>query len=245
MWNDFNEKEVVIMIKYISGEIFGRPMCERSSIENTNNPILEKRELLKITLNHPGEKTVNVIMMNPSEADTQNSDKTVNRVINFFYKQPIIVENELGNNYGQIISDIKYINITNLFSLYNSQSNKLRDSINEITSQLSYSALKEIINSNINQIKNTLNNTDYIVLAWGNCPDNFHQFLYYYQAAEILDYITTTGKNNIYVFRIFDIKRQTECFLTKLGNPVHPINGNLLTLVKVNIDKYKGIEPVG
>lgn len=236
------------MTSYKRKQVVGDPECERVSIQGTinptlkNNPPLEKRESLRITLRRPGKKTVTVIMMNPAQADSKQSDPTVNKVINYFYRQPVSVENVVMDD-GQIrrIKDITYLNVVNLFPIYNPRSEKLYEIIAQICSQASYQALTDIIKSNHIVINNYLANSHYIVLAWGSCPKKFHEPLFYYRSMEVLRSIISMGKKDIFVFDVKISRQKTQAYLSRFGNPIHPSNGKLLNLVKVNLDEYKGI----
>jgi hypothetical protein len=131
--------------------------------------------------------------------------------------------------------------IANLFSIYNPQSNNLYENIDQIIRQSSYQILKHVIDSNKKTIKSIFSKSDYIVLAWGNAPENFHEFLYYNRVAEILECISAIASKEVFIFKHNNNRQKCNLSLTKIGNPGHPINGGIISLIKVEIDLYKGI----
>ncbi|KLI02554.1 hypothetical protein SINU_07450, partial [Sporolactobacillus inulinus CASD] len=71
-------------MKYNKLDVVGVPYCNKQSIVSNK---IEKREILNIELNKTGSKTITIIMMNPSKADSTCSDRTINKLITFFKKQ--------------------------------------------------------------------------------------------------------------------------------------------------------------
>lgn len=208
---------------YDKRKVIGKPKCDEKDIKDN----LKKRELLEIELNKKGDRVVTVIMQNPSKASSEESDITVDKIIKFFYDYDI--------------EKIKYIKVVNLFSIYESSSKDLHKRVNDAIKNTSTEDFKQILEHNIDKVKTTLNISNYIVLGWGDCPEKFNEILYYGQAIQILNYINKINKNNNYVFEICDNRHKIKHHLTQGGNPVHPINGPILGMVKVIIDEYKGI----
>lgn len=231
------------MVKYNYNQLACAPECKNNSIVWTESPMLEERRLLRLCLNRDGEKTVTVIMMNPSKANSEHSDKTVNQLIDFFFNQPISVENESSRK----VANIKYLDIVNLFSAYNPNSSHLYKNINQLVSQKTYGFFTELIKLNNTTIRDSIKDSDYIVLAWGDCPDKFNEILYYNQVVKTIKSITSYGRKEAYTFKIYNKRQDKILSITKKGNPVHvinAINGDIQCLIKVELDEYKGVVPV-
>ncbi|KJD40525.1 hypothetical protein QD46_07705 [Paenibacillus polymyxa] len=223
------------MAKYISKNIIGEPVCERSIIVQTDAKLIEKREILKIKLNKSGNKSVSVIMMNPSEADSAKSDGTVNKVIKFFVKPSHSPLNERNRE----ITDIKHLNILNLLPIYNHKSKGLNNDLDIIIKEQSKEQLQALFESNIELAIETIKTSDYVVLAWG-MPDEFPLPLYYKLAAKVLEEVIDSPKE-IFVFRVKNSRAKYH--LTKRLNPPHPSYCNLLGLVRVDVDACLRIVP--
>ncbi|MEC0244158.1 DUF1643 domain-containing protein [Paenibacillus dokdonensis] len=223
------------MAKYKARYVKGKPVCKRDEVVQTKDKKIEKREVLKIELNKPGNKTVSVIMMNPSEADSDKSDGTVNKVIEFFINQPYIPLNERDSE----ITDIKHLNILNLLPIYNPKSKGINNDLDILVNELTKEQLQALFESNINSAIKTLKASDYIVLAWG-MPDEFPLPLYYKLAAKVLEELIDSPKE-IFVFNVRNSR--AEYHLTKRLNPPHPSYCNLLGLVRVDIDACLRIIP--
>ncbi|CEN26830.1 DUF1643 domain-containing protein [Paraclostridium sordellii] len=187
--------------------------CDKSQLSNTIN--LSKREILELPLKCTGSHCATIILMNPSKADCTQSDGTVNKIIEFFYNH---------QSYN-----ISTLHITNLFPIYNTQSNTLYQDILNIKYNKSSLYLKSILTSNFQTIVNSANNSKMLVLAWGDCPKGFNGILYYNTISSILDNIKK--HNNIYVFDFNKIPK-----LTLHGNPRHPSRETIYTLQKVTVN---------
>ncbi|WJH36854.1 DUF1643 domain-containing protein [Paenibacillus sp. CC-CFT747] len=218
---------------YKDESIIGKPICQREILFQTDDKVIEKRELLQIELNKQGDKSVAIIMMNPSEADSNKSDGTVNKVIEFFLK----VQRPL-NEGSRKITDIKYLNVLNLLPIYNPKSKGLLDDLGIVSKEKSKEYLLSLLDSNIQINIETLRKSDYVVLAWG-MPDNFPLTLYFELAAKVLKEISSIKE--IYVFRVRNSKATYH--LTKHLNPPHPSYCQLLGLVRVDVDKFYRIIP--
>ncbi|WP_158630137.1 DUF1643 domain-containing protein [Cohnella sp. AR92] len=223
------------MAKYTARYIKGKPVCKRDEVVQTNDKKIEKREILEIVLNKPGNKTASVIMMNPSEADSDKSDGTVNKVIEFFVKPS---HNPL-NERDREITDIKHLNILNLLPIYNPKSKGLNNDLDIIISEKSDKKLQSLLESNMQLAIKTIKASDYVVLAWG-MPDEFPLPLYYKLAGKVLEEVIDSTKE-IFVFRVKNSK--AEYHLTKRLNPPHPSYCNLLGLVRVDVDACLRIVP--
>ncbi|MCL9634254.1 DUF1643 domain-containing protein [Bacillus zanthoxyli] len=235
------------MVNY-NWELVQEVNCLKEIIINDelNKVKVEKRELLELMLKKKRNESILVIMMNPSKADNNVSDHTINSIIDFFSQSSHhIIKGPCINP----ISKINKIFISNLFSIYNPKSKKLNESINKVIEYHSIDYLIELIESNHNKIFETVDEVDQIVLGWGDCPDNFHVTTYHVQITRVLDYLTTKKKDRISTFHIKNVRAsrrgiQSENMLTNKKNPVHPINGEIKGLLKVDIDPLYRISPI-
>ncbi|MEW4425863.1 DUF1643 domain-containing protein [Paenibacillus pabuli] len=225
------------LVRYRDCNISGKPTCDRGVIVQTDAKLIEKREILKIELKKMGNKSVSVIMMNPSEADSDKSDVTVNKVIDFFVKPSLSPLNERNRR----IADIKYLNILNLLSIYNPDSAGLNNDLDIIINERSNEYLQQLLESNIELAIQTIKASDYVVLAWG-MPDEFPLPLYFKMVAKILEELIDSPKE-IFVFHVR--KSKARYHLTKRLNPPHPSYCNLLGLVRVDVDAFLRIAPRG
>ncbi|WP_079506913.1 DUF1643 domain-containing protein [Mesobacillus jeotgali] len=224
------------MSRYIADYILGEPHCEKETIVNTKQNFIEKRDFLNIELNKQGYKTITIVMMNPSKADSRQSDNTINKLIEFFISHSIhSVDNGL-----KTIKDIKYLQILNLLPIYNPNSRAIYSDINTIIAEIGTEKLFSVLESNQKKIKEVLQDSHYIVIAWG-MPENFSLPLYFEQAAMVLRTLEASGKN-VYVFKMKSLKG-SEYYLTKHLNPPHPSKGIILSLVRVDVNSHYRIIP--
>ncbi|MDQ0975995.1 hypothetical protein QFZ31_005873 [Neobacillus niacini] len=146
-------------------------------------------------------------MMNPSKADYNTSDLTVNKVIKFAFIK------------GK--GSIGLINIVNLFPFYETQSSSLQAVINHVRNTPNIN-FKDIISLNNKIIKHSLQSSNYIVLAWGNPSDNINKKLHFDQCNYIKSYIRALKNNKTYV-----IKTHYKKILTNERYPRHPSRPSL------------------
>lgn len=93
------------------------------------------------------ERPLVVIMKNPSCADENNSDRTVNNILKFAHE----------NNYTKV-------HILNLYSLYSTDSKKIKYLVN------GDKKLVAVGEDNDKVIKETIENVEDIIIAWGTSP---------------------------------------------------------------------------
>ncbi|WP_051290030.1 DUF1643 domain-containing protein [Paenibacillus massiliensis] len=224
------------MTRYIASYINGNPICQRDVIVQTDDKLIEKREILRVELNKLGDKSVSVIMMNPSEADSTQSDVTVNKVIEFFVKpfqRPL-------NERNKRIAGVRYVNILNLLPIYNPNSKDLNNHLEIIIDEHSDEFLQLLLESNIQLTLETIRASDYVVLAWG-MPEKFPLPLYFSLAAKVLEEVIDSPKE-FFVFRVRNPKK-SRYHLTGYLNPPHPSRCKLLRLVRVDVDGFLRIIP--
>ncbi|PKF90070.1 hypothetical protein CW306_00595 [Bacillus sp. BA3] len=195
------------------------------------------RESIKITLNNNYSSRITFIMMNPAFANDNQSDDTVNGIINFIFNNSIQIVNTNEN-----IVDVGFLNVVNLFSIYNRDSRELWDDLLNIRSnnQLGEEEFKTLLDNNINTINNVINNhSDYIVLAWGLPNDIYISLaLYYRQIFEIQKIVKHSG------LPIFVPQTNNRPYLSKQETPFHPNKKRLTGLVKVEINNLNEIIPL-
>ncbi|MGG3480006.1 DUF1643 domain-containing protein [Peribacillus frigoritolerans] len=195
------------------------------------------RESIKITLNNNYSSRITFIMMNPAFANDNQSDDTVNGIINFIFNNSIQIVNTNEN-----IDDVGFLNVVNLFSIYNRDSRELWDDLLKIRSnnQLREEEFKTLLDNNINTINKIINNhSDYIVLAWGLPNDIYISLaLYYRQIFEIQKIVKHSG------LPIFVPQTNKRPYLSKRETPFHPNKKRLTGLVKVEINNLNEIIPL-
>ncbi|AET67568.1 Protein of unknown function (DUF1643) [Desulfosporosinus orientis DSM 765] len=208
---------------------------------------MEKRELLEFKLKKPGDKIALIIMMNPASANSSYSDGTINGLIEFLIND-CSVSNEVHQNKLRIINDISNILITNLFSIYNPNSKDLNKSLNKIIQYKSYEFLSKVIESNHKEIDEAISDSQYIIFGWGDCPKDFHTTVFHNQIIKVMQSIISHKKEELFVFHIINNRAKArgvafDNVLTKAMNPVHPSNGQITDLLRIDIDTIYRILP--
>ncbi|WP_182101680.1 DUF1643 domain-containing protein [Niallia taxi] len=241
------------MVRYKRHHIAGRPECDKYPIlDNDDNELIrndgssiEFRGMLRVDLNksEDARKNVHVIMMNPSAADSDESDGTINKVIKFFVEG--YDEEGYESSYQEIIDSIKYLNVFNILPIYNPNNDVLFDDFNTIISECGKGYLEALLEENIQRIIETLkdDSTDYIVLAWGGISDGFPFTLYYHLVCKVLDSLITSEKE-LFVFKTKSFAREDQDTLTLQFNPRHPRGCNLYDLVPVEVQSLYRIIPL-
>lgn len=128
---------------------------------NFNNANLKKRPLA-------------VIMKNPSRADENNSDRTVNNILEFAHQ----------NKYTKV-------HILNLYGLYSTDAQKVKELVN---------AGQEIVaigEENDKTIKDIIKNVEDIIIAWGTPPEGM-KVIYKKRVKKVMSFLE--GKKLYYVF---------------------------------------------
>ncbi|MEG0479369.1 MAG: DUF1643 domain-containing protein [Clostridium sp.] len=227
------------MVRKYDENLVSRVTCDSSYIDKTNDT-LEQRKKLKITLkNKKQEKTATIIMMNPSKADNDKSDKTVDAVVEFFGNLNS-KSYDISSKEMEKLKEIKYLQITNLFSIYNPKSKELKNSIDNIMKYVMKEYFKKLMDDNFRSIKESIDKSDIVIIGWGNCPTNFNEILYIKRICEIVKYLK--GKEILLLaFKIYDTKFKKIKSITERGNPYHPINGDIVGVVKIYIDEHLDI----
>lgn len=171
------------MVRYKRNHVEGTPRCDKDPIVDRNGDVLirndgsviEFRGLLEIELKKDYEnaqKNVLVVMMNPSKADSEVSDGTINKLIKFLVEGYVTHD----SSYYEIIDGIKHLNVFNILPIYNPNNDLLFNDFEIIISERGIEYLESLLEENIQRIKEALQSefTDYIVLAWGGFRMDFH-----------------------------------------------------------------------
>lgn len=139
--------------------------------------------------------------MNPSAADKDESDGTINFVTQYIYKN---------------IPEIHWIRFYNLYPFYESVSPLVYPLIHTLT-PLEYSTA---MNSNINEIYKSLKTTTHLFFGYGKCSGDASDKNMYYdiETVKLLNMIEKYYKNDIYVFET----SQSKNILIKDNYPRHP-----------------------
>lgn len=180
------------------------------------------RYLLEIEIEKNNGGSAICVMMNPSRADMNETDDSVNGVIDFFSHK----------NY-------KTIKILNLIPFYVTDSSELRQLFDDFHKEEDKDKFIEVMDNNfatISRVMNEFENDVCVVLAWGNPPKKFDRKLYQEYIDKVLGFMET--KSNINIFQTNNIHGE----LTKLGNPRHPSRNKRVDLLKINILKYRYID---
>ncbi|MBY0117985.1 DUF1643 domain-containing protein [Paenibacillus xylanexedens] len=197
---------------------------------------IEKREYLSVTLKSSGIKQLTVIMMNPSNADSEESDATINKIVKHFNK-----------NDNKLYRDIKTINIVNLFSICSSKSKELNEKLEKIILN-NVIEVSDIIFSNRSMIETKISDSEFIVLAWGDCPIDFYATTYFREIESVMNFLKKFEKKKTFIFHVENKRAKARGVaydneLTSLKNPVHPSNGEIKSMIKIKIDALNRIIP--
>jgi Protein of unknown function (DUF1643). len=229
------------MVSY-NWDIIDTVKCNKESI-STNLPF-HKREFLDLNLRVSGTNRLLVIMMNPSNADDKFSDGTIDLVSKYFQFGGCTV-----NNDDVEVAKVKYISVVNLFPICCPKSTELNsyiDRINQCTNE--NLKIDEIIISNRKVIEERIIESNYVVLGWGDCPSNFHETSFHREIVNVIDLLKAYQKTQVYIFHIRNKRAKargvsSENILTNRKNPVHPSNGDIINLLRVQIDDLYRIIP--
>lgn len=124
---------------------------------------VDARYCLTVTINEQYKNVLTYIMMNPSKADMEQSDATVNKVICF-------AASTANDEYK-----IGKVQILNLFALYEPKSRSLQKLLDQVMEYpIKYQGNYMENRKNINDV---ISNSKYIVLAWGDVPRECQQKL--------------------------------------------------------------------
>ncbi|MBU8878157.1 DUF1643 domain-containing protein [Bacillus sp. FJAT-29790] len=174
-------------------------------IKTNKNPLNSKVEI-RTSLRIPLKRCVaSCILMNPSTADSVNSDDTINFVTKYIHKN---------------IPDIHWIRFYNLYPFYEPTSPKIYLLIHNLTP----SEYRTAMDANRLEIKKSLESTTHLFLGYGQCSGDSNDKACYYdmETAKLLNMIEKNYKNDIFVFETSQSKK----ILIKNKYPRHPNPNN-------------------
>lgn len=152
--------------------------------------------------------------MNPSKANVNISDSTVNKLIDFFY------------DYQGHRGSIKDITICNVLPVYASNT---ESAITKIRTLHAASVLEEVQKTNEEKLTRKMGKKDLVVLAWGKPGvKTIPNLLYYKTVLRIVDILSIIHEENLYVL---DVKNASSTF-TEHGDPRHAGRSVTLTGLK-------------
>ncbi|WP_411843826.1 DUF1643 domain-containing protein [Salinicoccus sp. HZC-1] len=204
---------------------------ESEVLTSRNNEEIMMRYSLKVRLKkRKGGKEVAIIMMNPSAADENDSDRSVNKVLEHIYKKQ---------------NDFEYVTILNIIPFYSTENKKIKEKIDKIISHKNAARLNAINESNNKEIEETVKRSQKVILAWGK-PSKFPLFYYYNQLSNIISYLEKHPDVNVFKLRSYrlnedETNKKPYC-LTSSGDPGHPSYAEMLGIRKISIDKYFGVK---
>ncbi len=168
--NNYVEKIIKCKIEQLKDEIFGR-------------------YLLKIKLNNNFLNTMTIVMMNSSQANELLSDKSVNKVIEFIYLQNTCEKS--------LVKNIGFINIVNIFPLYESNSGNVQEKINIIISE---GQLDEMQRQNKYAFEDVFLNSEKVVFAWGDVPKKVSAKIHNHEVLMIYDLIVSYNLQKRFIY---------------------------------------------
>jgi hypothetical protein len=159
----------------------------------TENP---RRYSIEIELNRSNnseaDENIVIIMMNPSKANRELSDDTVNRIIKEIHIQR---------------KKVKIITILNLFVVFEKDSKKLKDYISEPGYEFTAGVNDGDLYNNNDIIEQSCKNANEIIIAWGDGEQKWYRR----RENEVLSLLKRTDVNILCCNS-----------LSKLGYPRHP-----------------------
>lgn len=156
----------------------------------------KERYLLKVICDPEVDKSVTVIMLNPTTTEEALADSVVQKAIHYFPNK------------------VDEVNIVNLFPFRENHIHQLDEHMKE--KNMRYFS---IIKQNLHMIKLAIKDADEIILAWGSLPDDFSEAHCHTCIRDIVHLIRMFHKtNHCYVFEI----EGQESLLTWDNHPHHP-----------------------
>ncbi|WP_290772791.1 MULTISPECIES: DUF1643 domain-containing protein [unclassified Exiguobacterium] len=144
---------------------------------------------MKIKLNNNFLNTMTIVMMNSSQANELLSDKSVNKVIEFIYLQNTCEKS--------LVKNIGFINIVNIFPLYESNSGNVQEKINIIISE---GQLDEMQRQNKYAFEDVFLNSEKVVFAWGDVPKKVSAKIHNHEVLMIYDLIVSYNLQKRFIY---------------------------------------------
>ncbi|WP_413301045.1 DUF1643 domain-containing protein [Bacillus sp. 1P10SD] len=180
-------------------------LVREKDIKANKTPLNSKVEI-RTALRIPLKRCfASCILMNPSSADNNDSDDTINFVTEYIHKN---------------LPEVQWIRFYNLYPFYEPNSAKIYTLINN----LKPSEYRSAMNKNRLEIKKTLKTTTHLFLGYGQCSGDSNDKAKYYdiETAKLLKIIEKFYDSNIYVFET----SQSKNILIKDKYPRHPNPNN-------------------
>lgn len=177
-------------------------------------PFLDRKEGL----------SVGIILMNPSKANKNISDSTINKLIKFFY------------DYQVNKRPIKDITVCNILPIYASNTKSTMKKIRDLHSA---NILDKVQNCNEDKLKLKMENKSLIVLAWGK-PGvrSIPNLLYYKEVLRVVNLVSTLHGDTSYVLEIENAKST----FTENGDSRHAGRSvTLKGLIKIEASELFGL----
>jgi hypothetical protein len=174
-------------------------------IKGNKNPLNSKVEI-RTSLRIPLKRGIaSCILMNPSTADSADSDDTINFVTEYIHKN---------------IPEIYWIRFYNLYPFYEPKSPKIYPLIHNLT-PFEYSTAMD---TNRLEIMKSFKSSTHLFLGYGQCSGDSHDKANYYdiETVKLLNIIEKNYKNDIFVFET----SQSNNILIKNKYPRHPNPNN-------------------
>ncbi|MBU3102238.1 MULTISPECIES: DUF1643 domain-containing protein [Clostridium] len=192
--------------------VIRKPCSDNRDINNN----IKVRNLISVKISNNNNKKVLCVMMNPSKANSEQSDITVNKILNLL--------NSVKYNVG-------IIEIVNLYPVYKTKSGELFNTLQQLRKH-GIEVYDKKIKENDQLIKSKIESTDVIIFAWGKSPKHMPRKTYKAQGEKILGYVLKNKNKHLYIFKT---NRWTN-LLTNLGNPRHPSRNTLVGISACEVD---------
>lgn len=176
-------------------------LVRTKGIKANKTPLNSKVEI-RTSLRVPLKRCIaSCILMNPSNADSVDSDDTINFVTEYIHKN---------------IPEIHWIRFYNLYPFYEPKSSKIYPLIHNLTP----SEYRTAMNANRREIKKSLKSTTHLFLGYGQCSgDSTDKSVYFdIETDKLLNMIEKYYKNDIFVFET----SQSNNILIQNKYPRHP-----------------------
>lgn len=157
------------------------------------------------------------IMMNPSKANNDESDDTVNWIVKLICKK----------NFARLLW------VINLFPIYTPNSDNLYTILQSVNNR------QKIMEKNRDSINHIISNVNNIVLAWGNVPTNFSPIVHSKEVLYIYKCIRTHNKRSLYI-----CAKNGGFNLTKFCQPRHPMYFYPNDLISCKINSFNELIPL-
>lgn len=190
--------------------IIGTPSCREKHLYGDTYI----RFLLEVKYKENNNQVL-CIMMNPSIANSNESDDTINKILKLLSKETL---------FG-------VLKVANIYPIYKSQSGMLASAFEEIKNKLVKDELESIMKENQSIIFEQIVKVDNIILAWGDSPEGMNENEYLGRCSQITEFLSYLVNKRVFVFKT----ENWEKILTQKGQPRHPSRNNLIGLVECNI----------